>query len=70
MPLFAVKDKQVELIRGQDFTDELALQTLFDANLEYITGVRFVESQYPIPNGRIDSLGINEQNTPVVIEYK
>lgn len=70
MPLFTVKNEQVELIHSQDFTDESALQQLFDANLEDITGVRFIESQYPIPNGRIDSLGIDEQNTPVVIEYK
>jgi len=70
MPLFVVKNEQVELIHSQDFADESVLQQLFDANLEDITGVRFIESQYSIPNGRIDSLGIDEQNTPVVIEYK
>ena len=70
MPLFAVKNEQVELIYSEDFTNESTLQKLFDANLEDITGVRFIESQYPIPNGRIDSLGIDEQGTPVVIEYK
>ena len=70
MPLFAVKHEKVELIHSQDFTNESALQQIFDTNLEDITGVRFIESQYSIPNGRIDSLGIDEQNTPVVIEYK
>ena len=33
-------------------------------------GVRFVESEYRIENGRIDSLGIDENNNPVIFEYK
>jgi hypothetical protein len=70
MPLFAVEKERVKIIQSVEFTDEAALQALFDHNLEDITGVRLIESQYPIPNGRIDSLGIDEQATPVVIEYK
>jgi RecB family endonuclease NucS len=70
MPLFAVEQGGLKPIQTQSFTDEAALQKLFDDNLEVITGVRLIESQYPIPNGRIDSLGIDEQNVPVVIEYK
>ena len=70
MALFAVKQDTVRVIESKEFTNEAALQKLFDDNLEDITGVRLIESQYPIPNGRIDSLGIDEQATPVVIEYK
>lgn len=70
MALYAVDQGKVNLIRPQEFRDEAALQQLIDDNLEDITGVRLIESQYAIPNGRIDSLGIDEQNVPVVIEYK
>lgn len=70
MALFAVEQRKVRVIESREFTDEAALQKLFDDNLEDITGVRLIESQYPIPNGRIDSLRIDEQVTPVVIEYK
>jgi len=65
-----VEQGRVKPIKSQEFADEAALEKLCDDNLEEITGVRLVESQYSIPNGRIDSLGIDEQNTPVVIEYK
>ena len=70
MALFGVEQGKVRTIGSVEFAHEAALQKLFDDNLEDITGVRLIESQYPIPNGRIDSLGIDEQGTPVVIEYK
>ena len=70
MALFEVQQGKVRVVRSREFEGEAALQRFFDANLEDITGVRLIESQYPIPNGRIDSLGIDEQGIPVVIEYK
>jgi predicted transport protein len=70
MALFQVEQNKVKVVKSKEFDDEAALQRLFDANLEDVTGVRLIESQYSIPNGRIDSLGIDEQATPVVIEYK
>ena len=70
MALFEVQQDKVRVVESREFDCEAALQRFFDANLEDITGVRLIDSQYPIPNGRIDSLGIDEQGTPVVIEYK
>jgi len=70
MALFKVQAGKVSIIHSKTFDDEAALQKLFDSNLEDITGIRLIESQYPIPNGRIDSLGIDELGRPVVIEYK
>jgi hypothetical protein len=32
--------------------------------------MKFLEPEYSIPNGRIDSLCIDESGTPVIIEYK
>lgn len=50
---------------------EKSLQLLFEAHLESLLGVRFLASEF-ITNegGRMDSLGIDENNSPVVIEYK
>ena len=33
-------------------------------------GVRFLASEYRIDNGRMDSIGIDENNCPVIFEYK
>ncbi|HUU63436.1 MAG TPA: DUF5655 domain-containing protein [Dehalococcoidia bacterium] len=70
MPLFNIDQGKAKTIQTKEFSNEAELQTLFDKNLEEITGVRLIASQFPIPNGRIDSLGIDEHNVPVVIEYK
>lgn len=70
MALFKIMDGKASIIETSALPSEAALQKLIDENLEVITGVRRLESQYPIPNGRIDTLGIDERNVPVVIEYK
>ena len=50
---------------------EKSLQTLFERNLEILLGVRFLASEYPTTNGgRMDTLGIDENGYPVIIEYK
>lgn len=50
---------------------EKALQTTFEQNLETLLGVRFLASEYITSNGgRMDTLGIDENGYPVIIEYK
>lgn len=52
---------------------ERTLQTLFETNLETLLGVRFLSSEYstgPVHGGRIDTLGLDEDGSPVIIEYK
>lgn len=52
---------------------EKSLQTLFEANLSELLGVRFLATEYstgPVHGGRIDTLGIDEDGSPVIIEYK
>jgi len=70
MPLFKIENQRVVKVSSQEFQSERELQSLIDNNLEDILGVRLIESWFKIPNGEIDALGIDEQNTPVVIEYK
>ncbi|MFE2595480.1 DUF5655 domain-containing protein [Streptomyces sp. NPDC059396] len=52
---------------------EADVQSLVEANMEVLLGVRFLASEYgtgPVHGGRIDSLGIDENGSPVIIEYK
>ena len=56
-----------------DFKYEREIQKLCEENLETFFGIRFLASEYKTGNkhkGRIDSLGIDENNCPVIIEYK
>jgi predicted transport protein len=58
-------------VQGQQI--EKSLQTLFEKNLETLLGVRFLATEYstgPVHGGRIDTLGIDEDGSPVIIEYK
>jgi len=50
---------------------ERSLQVIFERNLETLLGVRFLESEYTTSHGgRMDTLGIDENVCPVIIEYK
>lgn len=49
---------------------EKKLQTLIEQNMEIFFGVRFLKSEYAVTNGRMDSIGIDENNSPVIFEYK
>ncbi|WP_043267046.1 DUF5655 domain-containing protein [Streptomyces sp. CT34] len=52
---------------------EADVQDLIEAHMETMLGVRFLASEYVIDcvdGGRIDSLGIDENFAPVIVEYK
>lgn len=50
---------------------EKDLQLLVEQHMEAFLGVRFLASEYTTSNGgRIDSLGLDENKCPVIIEYK
>lgn len=52
---------------------EREIQKLCEENMETFFGIRFLATEYSTGNkhkGRIDSLGIDENNCPVIIEYK
>lgn len=72
MAIFKInKDKVIRCsIKDNGFGDEFALRDFFAQNLEELLGIRFIEKEYPIQEGRIDTLGIDENNSPVIIEYK
>ena len=60
----------VEELRPSEVALERNLQTCIEQNMLPFFGVRFLCSEYPITNGRMDSLGIDENNCPVIFEYK
>jgi predicted transport protein len=52
---------------------EADVQSLVEAHMETMLGVRFLASEYVIDcvdGGRIDSLGLDENNAPAIVEYK
>ena len=69
--LFRISSDQVEEITGTTDTVEKSVQIFFEKNLETLLGVRFLASEFTTTHGgRIDSLGLDENNCPVILEYK
>lgn len=72
MAIFKINNQKVIRcsIKDDGFGDEFALRDFFADNLEDLLGIRFIEKEYAILEGRIDTLGLDENNSPVIIEYK
>lgn len=71
--LFKTVNNQVMEIKGDSVSLEKSLQNLIEQNSMEFLGVRFLATEYYTGRnhrGRIDTLGIDENNCPVVIEYK
>ena len=67
--LFSVGDTVKERTSSEVILEK-ELQSLIEQNMEIFFGVRFLKSEYAITNGRMDSIGIDENNSPVIFEYK
>lgn len=71
--LFRVNNLDAHELQGSSVAIERSLQTLMEAHLDALLAVRFLASEYStgkIHGGRIDTLGIDENGSPVIIEYK
>ena len=71
--LFSLGENQVRELAGSSALLEKDLQNLIESQMETFLGVRFLASEYSTGKthkGRIDSLGLDENNCPVIIEYK
>uniref|UniRef100_A0A7V4G6J7 DUF91 domain-containing protein n=1 Tax=Desulfobacca acetoxidans TaxID=60893 RepID=A0A7V4G6J7_9BACT len=71
--LFQINGPEVRELAGQSVAVEKSLQNLIEKHLEAFFGVRFLASEYPTGKthgGRIDTLGLDENGCPVIIEYK
>ncbi|MBP7646548.1 MAG: DUF91 domain-containing protein [Comamonas sp.] len=64
---------QAAEIAGTAARLEKPLQQLMEVNLEALLGIRFLASELStgkVHGGRIDTLGLDENHCPVIIEYK
>lgn len=71
--LFRVDNGKAHELSGSALAIEKALQTLIERNLEPMLGIRFVASEHSTGkahSGRIDTLGLDENGSPVILEYK
>jgi predicted transport protein len=71
--LFRINGEIVTPLEGQSVTLEKSLQTLIEKHLDVFLGIRFLATEYSTGKthgGRIDTLGIDENGCPCIIEYK
>lgn len=71
--LFRLTTGRAFELQGDASDLEKPLQTLIEANLDTLLGIRFLATEYftgKTHAGRIDSLGLDENNCPVILEYK
>ena len=71
--LFSLKGAPPIELASKSVSLEKSLQILIEAHLDTFLGVRFLATEYStgkVHGGRIDTLGIDENGCPVIIEYK
>src|SRR5690554_4461398 len=71
--LFQLSGDNVTELAGKTAKLEKELQNHIEANMDILIGVRLLGSEYSTGKtykGRIDSLGLDENGCPVIVEYK
>src|SRR5690348_9781417 len=71
--LFQVRSESACELRAESVDVEKSLHSLMVQHLEAFLGVRFLATEYVTGRahgGRIDTLGLDDNNCPVIIEYK
>lgn len=71
MPLFKINGSVVKKLTAKKLDLEKHLQELFENNLEELLNIVFLAHEYSTSSGgRIDTLGIDKNGSPCIIEYK
>jgi RecB family endonuclease NucS len=73
LKLYEIHTDNVMEILGTSVKVEKSLQELIERHLDAFLGVRFLATEYSTGKdhgGRMDTLGIDENGCPVIIEYK
>lgn len=71
--LFSLSGRTAQELHATASDLERPLQSLIEKNLEPLLGVRFLQTEYSTGKthaGRIDTLGLDENQCPVILEYK
>ena len=73
LKLFKLAANQVTELSVSSMALEKSLQSLIEKHLDTFLGITFLASEFPTgpkTGGRMDTLGIDENGAPVIIEYK
>ena len=73
LKLFSIRSGDAKELASSTHRLEKTLHEVFEKNLHTLLGVHFLAHEYstgPAHGGRIDTLGLDENNSPVIIEYK
>lgn len=71
MALYNLQNQKLQIIKEESFKLEKDIQSITEKNLEYIFGLKFIKSEFPLNNLRIDTLAFdNDSKSFVIIEYK
>src|ERR1700688_946849 len=71
--LFQLQSDSARELRAESVDIEKSLQSLMEQHLDSFLGVRFLATEHVTGRahgGRIDTLGLDDNNCPVIIEYK
>lgn len=71
MQLYHQQKGTLSGLKEKPFKLEKDIQKLFEANLEQITGFKFIKTEFSLKNVRLDTLAFDEESKSfVIIEYK
>ncbi len=74
MALFKInEDNNIKKLEIKQFNNERELQRICENNLEELFQVRFIDTEFKFGDeysGRLDTIGIDYEGNPVIIEYK
>ena len=74
MALFKInEDNNIKKLEIKQFNNERELQRICEKNLEELFQVRFIDTEFKFGDeysGRLDTIGIDYEGNPVIIEYK
>lgn len=70
--LYNIKEGAKKISKKTEIIEK-DIQTIIEKDLDTYLGIRFIDTEYStgkVHGGRIDTIGIDENNFPVIIEYK
>ncbi len=71
MPIFKISGTKLKKLNSLPLDKEKNLQALVETNLLEVLGLEFLASEYATTfGGRIDTLAVDTNGSPVIIEYK
>lgn len=70
MPIFIEENGRLKKLKLNPIAKEKTLQSLIEQNLLEVLDLHFLATEYTTTGGRIDTIAIDSNGAPVIIEYK